>query len=252
MTPPRVCSLLAHACCLGLVRALGDGEVVVRDGVLGPEFVRGCAAAVRGLDGSVFAPFGTGRRDEPGPSVSERLRGDHCAWFDERGALDSGPSGWQQSGDQIARLQPRLPELAELFANFDAIRLELNEACFLSLNSLDCQLARYPADGVSGYPRHVDALRTRGSVAESGSRRRVITCIVYLNEGWAVEHGGELRIWGAADMAGTIVDGVGVMAPPRCDIVPALGRLVLFSSVAVPHAVLPSCAQRHAATAWFC
>lgn len=247
------------------VRALGDGKAVVRDGVLGPEIAHALASAVCALDNNLFMPFGTGRRDLRDQSDLRRLagiagqqpprmRGDFCTWFDDQGRLSSGVAA---DREEIAS-EPA-PMLALLHSFFETVSHDLNQQCFLSLRSQDCQLARYPADGISHYPRHVDALQDNSATRGARSLylnpslllspRRVITCIYYLNEGWTNEHGGELRIWDAADVA---TERYGQISPASLDIAPVLDRLVMFRSDVVPHAVLPSHrSPRHAATAWF-
>lgn len=108
---------------------------------------------------------------------------------------------------------------------FEALRLELNRTAYLGLQRFDLQLARY--DAGARYVRHRDAF-------PGGDNRRV-TAIVYLNEAWCPEHGGQLRLH----------------VEPPVDVEPVLDRLVVFLSARVEHEVLPSNAERWAVTAWY-
>jgi len=69
-------------------------------------------------------------------------------------------------------------------------------------------------------------------------RKRYITCIIYLNPNWVCEDGGRLRMFQPT-------------TDEYIDIEPKAGRLVLFSSVKMMHAVLPSFSKRLACTVWF-
>ena len=106
-----------------------------------------------------------------------------------------------------------------------------------------CQLARYTSRG-KGYDRHLD--RCALSVEELGLlewlrlsdyRGRALTAILYLNDDWQIQRdGGALRCW------------IGEREP--FDVAPVGGRLVIFDSGAVEHAVLAASADRVALTVW--
>ncbi len=185
------------------VEAIGAGRCVVRDGVIGPDSVRRALAAVRRrFEAGQLRAAGVGH----GRAVDRSVRGDHIQWIDEAGED---------------------PVLASLWAWFEAVRVEVNQACWLGLQRFSVQIACYPGEGAL-YRRHVDAL--------PGARNRVLTGILYLNPDWRPEHGGQLRV--------LLGDG------PE-DIAPVGGRLVLFRSEAVVHEVLPTWAERFTVTAWF-
>lgn len=184
------------------VRDLGDGGVVVRDGVIDLATIQGWADELDRLDeADRLTAAGMGR-----DAVYDRsLRGDRTTWL---GDLDEG----------------RLPGLQGCF---EAVRDELNQAAWLGLERFSVQLAVYPGDGAR-YVAHRDAF--------AGDPTRRATAIVYLNPCWTPADGGCLRVW--------LPDG------PR-DLEPLGGRLVIFLSDRVEHAVLPTSAVRRAATAWF-
>ncbi|MFT4979167.1 MAG: SM-20-related protein [Myxococcota bacterium] len=118
------------------------------------------------------------------------------------------------------------PTLQGLWLWWDLLREEIRQAARLPLARFSVQLAHYPTG--SQYVRHRDAI--------PGDPNRRLTAVLYLNADWQPAHGGQLRVW----------------EPGGCrDIAPVAGRLVLFLSTALYHAVLPTTAPRAAVTAWF-
>ena len=76
---------------------------------------------------------------------------------------------------------------------------------------------------------------------------RALTVLVYLNPRWRAAEGGELRIHG------TSVNDAGRPAPvddDSVDIAPVAGRIVLFRSHDIWHAVRQPRVQRRALTLW--
>jgi hypothetical protein len=96
----------------------------------------------------------------------------------------------------------------------------------------------------SFYDAHFDAcsdsffnLGVLGWLRSSYLRKRYLTAIVYLNPKWTKADGGCLRIFNEDESF--------------VDVEPHGGRLVVFSSVKVMHAVLPTYSKRLACTVWF-
>lgn len=110
------------------------------------------------------------------------------------------------------------------------LRRELNQRYFLGLNSEEFHFARYPAG--KGYQKHID--QHRGTLA------RKISLVLYLNSSWGNADGGELCIYDSEQ------DSLELQR-----ILPKGGRLVLFRSDLVPHAVLPCFQTRWSLTGWF-
>lgn len=106
-----------------------------------------------------------------------------------------------------------------------------------------CQLARYTPQK-KGYDRHLDrcalGLEELGLLEWlrlSDYRGRALTAILYLNDDWSVDRdGGALRCW--------------IPGQEPFDVAPTGGRLVIFESGAVEHAVMASSADRVALTVW--
>ena len=100
------------------------------------------------------------------------------------------------------------------------------------------QLAVYPGDGTSGYPRHCDRSGQQCTQESSStSLERIITAVYYLTPSdWSPQlDGGCLRLF----------------SEPNYDVVPYSNRLVLFRSDCVEHEVLPSLRrERMALTVW--
>jgi hypothetical protein len=120
-----------------------------------------------------------------------------------------------------------------------------------------CQLARYPTNDQSGYPRHLD--QCDSNLTELGLleywrlsdyRGRSITSILYLNDaGWDGDRdGGQIRCYGDDEKAGDTAKGKpGEMFE---DVVPVGGTLLIFDSRRIEHEVLPSRRERLALTSW--
>jgi Rps23 Pro-64 3,4-dihydroxylase Tpa1-like proline 4-hydroxylase len=81
-------------------------------------------------------------------------------------------------------------------------------------------------------------------------QKRYLTCIVYLNDAeddWKEMDGGCLRIF----HSDSLDSNARRKEPLYTDVKPESGRMVLFSSEAIRHAVLPTFAPRLACSLWF-
>lgn len=179
------------------VARLGSEAFFSRASFLGPAL----AARVRAQAGQVeLRRAGVSR----GKQLDDAVRSDEIAWLTAEDASGA---------------------LSEAVARFEALRVALNEAAWLGLRAFDLQLARYGPG--ARYVRHKDAFQ--------GDESRRLTAIVYLNDGWRAEHGGQLRLH----------------LPTPLDVEPRLDQLVVFRSEVVEHEVLPARAERWALTAWY-
>jgi 2OG-Fe(II) oxygenase superfamily len=79
------------------------------------------------------------------------------------------------------------------------------------------------------FPIHLDS--------DPSVDNRVVTAILYLNENWKRDHGGELRLYPYPSVTQT-------------DVEPMDGRLVLLSATERHHRVMPSTTSRYAVTLW--
>jgi SM-20-related protein len=143
------------------IPALGEGEPVVLDGVLGPHHAgRVRAAVLEAWARGELRPAGLGRDRQR----REGLRSDHIAWI-EPAAAD--------------------PRFHPLLAWFARLQDQLNRDAWLGLRRFEVQLAAY--DEGPGYVRHADAF--------GGGGTRRLTAIYYANPDWHPDDGGELRCW---------------------------------------------------------
>lgn len=131
-------------------------------------------------------------------------------------------------GDRIQWLEPGQAEPCDQYlALMDGLRLALNRGLFLGLEDFECHFALYPPGAF--YRKHVDRFRD--------DDRRMVSAVIYLNEGWQAEHGGQLRMTLKGDV--------------EHDVQPIGGCLVVFLSGDVPHEVLPAHRDRLSLTGWF-
>jgi SM-20-related protein len=130
-------------------------------------------------------------------------------------------------GDFIAWLEsPADDAECALVEKLETLRLELNRELMAGLVDFEGHFARYPAG--AGYARHIDRL--------AGSDVRVVSAVLYLNEDWRKDDGGQLRLHLAGD---------------SIDVIPHGGKLVVFRSELFEHEVLPATRERLSFTGWF-
>jgi len=156
----------------------------------------------RAVEGEL-APAAVGRG--PSSEIREGIRGDHIQWIDP---------GQAEACDSYLRLMGSLREA-------------INRGLFLGLEDFESHFAMYPPGAF--YLKHVDRFRD--------DDRRMVSAVVYLNDGWLPEHGGQLRMY---------LDNERVH-----DVQPVGGCLVVFLSAEVPHEVLPATRDRLSLTGWF-
>jgi SM-20-related protein len=164
-----------------------------------------CAAS---YESGEFRRAGVGRGESL--QISDQIRRDEIMWLDPVGT----------SIHQIAYI-----------AKLEILRLALNQRFFLGLFDYEGHFAIYPEGAF--YKAHLDR--------HAGSRDRIVTVIVYLNEDWKSGDGGELKLW---------------TSPQGCDgsfelIEPKMGTLVCFMAGDIWHEVLPATKQRMSITGWF-
>ncbi len=190
----------------------GITDVLVRDGfaiipqLLDPTSCHALAQECRALQrAGEFRPAGVGRGEMQ--QVRKDIRSDQIRWL---------------SRDDCA------PTQADYLALMEGYRQSLNRQLFLGLMDFEVHGALYPPG--SFYRRHLDQFR--------GVGERTITAILYLNEDWQAEHGGQLRI--ELDAQGNTLE-----------ILPEQGTFVTFISANYWHEVLPATRERLSLTGWF-
>jgi SM-20-related protein len=114
------------------------------------------------------------------------------------------------------------------FSTLDQVRQAVNQAFYMGLEDLESHFAVYPPG--SFYKKHLDRFRDDDA--------RTLTAVLYLNEDWPEDAGGQIRLYLDAMQP---VAGCG----------PTAGTLVLFLSDRFWHEVLPATQQRLSVTGWF-
>lgn len=150
-----------------------------------------------------LAPAAVGRG--PFSEIREGIRGDHIQWLEP---------GQDEARDSYLGLM-------------DSLREAMNRGLFLGLEDFESHFALYPPGAF--YRKHVDRFRD--------DDRRMVSAVIYLNDAWLPEHGGQLRMY--------LEEG------REHDVVPTGGCLVVFLSGEVPHEVLPATRERLSLTGWF-
>lgn len=169
------------------------------------------------------------------PALLARLRA-HCQSLHDAGELRAARIGRganqrlapEVRGDLIAWLsEPHADAGQELLGLIEALRVALNRGLMAGLEDFEGHFALYPPG--AAYARHSDR--------PAGTDLRAISVVLYLNEAWSSDLGGELRIH---------TDAGGVE-----DVLPLGGRLVAFQSDRFEHEVLPARRERLSFTGWF-
>lgn len=140
----------------------------------------------------------------------EEIRGDEILWLGE--ALRA-PAAERLLRDELAALQRAI-----------------NVETFLGLDEFEGHYAAYPPG--AAYVRHLDRFREEN--------QRVVSLVLYLNESWSTQDGGELRLYADA-----------MAERPVAAIAPQAGTLVCFLSERVPHEVMASRRTRLSLAGWF-
>lgn len=130
-------------------------------------------------------------------------------------------------GDKIKWLEKDALSDAQIlyFAFLDDLREHLSNYFRIGLPWFECHLATYPVG--SFYTKHLDQFRE--------TNNRIFSVILYLNEDWKPENGGQLRVHNGDKFR---------------DIEPKMGRLVCFRSDLVEHEVLKTTKTRFSITGW--
>ena len=188
-----------------------NGFVIISDFLAQEKVALLAAEAMTLLENGAMRQARTGRGNR---AISDdSVRGDFIRWIDET--------------DEVVLTNPAL---REYFAGMEALRENFNRSLYLGLTEIESHFTIYPPGAF--YRKHLDRFR--------GSEQRQVSSILYLNQGWSPEHGGQLRLY--LDEANDAT---------YLDIEPAGGTLVLFLSGRFWHEVLPATRQRMSLTGWF-
>ena len=163
----------------------------------------------------LLTPASTGKQAQ----LNTQLRGDSTYWLADN--------------SQHSIEQAYLNQMSE-------VQNALNQALYLGLASLECHFAIYPIG--TFYKKHLDQFINppfaNGQIKHGAIRQ--VSSILYLNDDWQTEDGGQLRLY---------LDENAAHQP--LDICPIGGTLVLFMSSRFYHEVLPAKRERLSITGWF-
>jgi len=173
--------------------------------------------------------------DFPGMSLQRELMA--CAWL-RYGRGEFAPArvgGGERArridavrGDSICWLSaPYLPAERRWLEILEDLRLAFNREASLGLFDLELHYAHY-APGAA-YARHADQ--------PQGNEQRQVSLALYLNAAWEPANGGALRLFAAEG--------------GWRDIEPLGGRLVVFRTPGLEHAVQPADRPRWSLSGWF-
>lgn len=177
---------------------------IVLDNALPDELLAALLARCRDDEPARFQAAHVGRGADKKRINS--IRGDVISWLDETDSTDSA-----------------------YLARMEELRLGLNAQLYLGLFDFECHYAIYTSG--TGYAKHSDVL--------NGKKNRILSTVLYLNEGWQAGDGGELVMFEP--------DGVAAIATVK----PEFGRMIIFLSESFPHEVLLSRNTRRSIAGWF-
>ncbi|MBI5040819.1 MAG: 2OG-Fe(II) oxygenase [Gammaproteobacteria bacterium] len=143
------------------------------------------------------------------PHLRQDIRNDRVYWLDDAA--------------QTAAQSP-------YFIALESLRLALNRQLFLGLFSFEGHMAAYPPG--SFYARHLDQFQ--------GVAHRKVSVVLYLNNDWQADDGGQLRLYLQENNAEKYID-----------VLPCGGTLACFLSDRFYHEVLSATRERLSVTGWF-
>jgi SM-20-related protein len=149
-----------------------------------------------------FKQAGIGKGTEH--KVVSEIRSDYVHWLDK---------------ESLSYLQ------MQFWKQMEELKQFLNREFFLGLKEVEFHFSVYPEG--SFYKKHLDRFQR-----DSG---RTISCVLYLNQDWNKNDGGQLRIYKNEIFM---------------DVAPVFGRLVCFKSDEIEHEVLPTKRERYSITGW--
>ena len=183
-----------------LIQQLCDQGWYYQQNVLDPQWVSDLAALCHSRT-FLQAGIGKGLKNV----INESIRSDSISWIDNN----------EQD-----------PAIRRYLALVEEIRVQLNREFYLGLNDFEGHFSRYPQGAY--YKPHYDCF--------ANDRRRAVSFIVYINQNWQTQDGGQLCLH--------LPDGEKMIEP-------VAGSMICFLSEQILHEVKPTHAERMALTGWF-
>lgn len=167
--------------------------------------LRALEARLNELDHDSFDVAGIGRQTDHATNAT--IRRDKIHWLDNNNEL----------------------ELSYL-EHMGQLQQFVNRRLFMGLFSYESHFAKYQHGDF--YKKHLDAFK--------GKTNRVLTTVLYLNNNWQPEFGGELVVYSPDNHDEELLR-----------VTPAFGTFVTFLSDEFPHEVLPAQHTRFSIAGWF-
>jgi len=186
-----------------LLDALVDKVYFIADDFLSPELTRALREDVLSLNKQGMAEAGIGRGEKF--HLDKSVRSDKTQWLDGS-----------------------TPAQEQFLKQCNELRIEINRQLFMGLYDYEAHYAVYEPG--SFYQKHLDAFKGRSN--------RLFTNVVYLNDHWEEDWGGELAVYDENDQ---LVETV----------LPKGGRAIFFLSERFPHEVLKTMKQRLSIAGWY-
>jgi len=177
----------------------------VQDNFFSTDFTQALMDEVENIQNAYMLQAGVGRKQDH--QVALDARRDYIQWID-----------------------PDKPIKRDFLKMMETLRIALNRRLFLGLFDYEAHFARYEKGAF--YEKHIDAFK--------GESNRILSTVLYLNEGWQDGDGGELVIY---DEHNPEIE-VGRYPPIK-------GRLAIFLSECFYHEVLVAKRTRHSVAGWF-
>ena len=191
-----------------LIEGIANDGYAIIEHFLSPETI-----AALGSDAKKLQGLGEMRRASTGQSGSatadDSIRGDFIHWLEE---------------NTISAAQQKYLQ------HMEELRVSLNQSFYLGLFKLESHFAIYPPGAV--YKKHLDQFQDNS--------HRQVSCVLYLNQHWQHEDGGQLRLY---------LDGENPTL--YLDVEPVGGTMIAFLSGRFWHEVLPATRERMSLTGWF-
>ncbi|GHB25535.1 2OG-Fe(II) oxygenase [Salinicola rhizosphaerae] len=133
-------------------------------------------------------------------------------------------------GDAIHWLDRESLAQRRYLALMAELQQQINVALYLGLFEFEAHFAHYPPGAF--YRKHYDSFRGRAN--------RVISTVLYLNEAWPADGGGEMALFDEVETEREVAR-----------IAPEAGTFACFLSDRIPHEVLPTRQPRVSIAGWF-
>lgn len=187
-----------------VIDSIVNKNYAVFDGFLDTELINGLRAVLlENYENGEFKRAGIGKGEQQ--RLHSEIRSDNILWVEN---------------DSENNFEQKYLLLVNEFMHY------LNRTCFTGLSDFEIHYACYPPG--TFYRKHVDSFKIDDC--------RRYSFIVYLNDNWEQEDGGQLRLY---------------LNNESVDILPKAGRAVCFPSQLILHEVLASNKYRYSLTGWF-